>query len=146
MVLVSFACKDPFVNDEKSIHYTSWSMATFKENLWPDLAPIAEGRPSETFGTVLGVLFPACIGIMAGASMSSALRKPSKSIPKGTLWAVGITFILYMAVTVCLGSTTRRSTLRDNFNVLQEINILPIIVPIGAITTSVTSTLSGVLS
>ncbi|KAJ2584904.1 hypothetical protein GGH95_000064 [Coemansia sp. RSA 1836] len=146
MILVSFALQRPFVNEEKAIHYTSWSLATFKENFWPDLAPIAEGRPSETFGTVLGVLFPACIGVMAGASMSSALRKPSKSIPKGTLWAVVITFILYLAIIVCLGSTTRRTTLRDNFNVLQEINILPIIVPIGAITTSVTSTLSGVLS
>ncbi|KAJ2744946.1 hypothetical protein GGI20_002553 [Coemansia sp. BCRC 34301] len=146
MILVSFAFQKPFVNEEKAIHYTSWSLATLKENFWPDLAPIAEGRPSETFGTVLGVLFPACIGVMAGASMSSALRKPSKSIPKGTLWAVVITFFLYLTIIICLGSTTRRTTLRDNFNVLQEINILPIIVPIGAITTSVTSTLSGVLS
>ncbi|KAJ2820587.1 hypothetical protein GGI24_004437, partial [Coemansia furcata] len=146
MILASFVFRQPFINEEKAIHYTSWSLATFKENLWPDLAPIMEGRPSETFGSVLGVLFPACIGVMAGASMSSALRKPSKSIPQGTLWAVVITFILYLTIIICLGSTTRRSTLRDNFNVLQEINILPIIVPIGAITTSVTSTLSGVLS
>ncbi|KAJ2493713.1 hypothetical protein IWW37_000344 [Coemansia sp. RSA 2050] len=146
MILASFVFQQPFVDEEKAIHYTSWSLATFKENLWPELAPIKEGRPSETFGSVLGVLFPACIGVMAGASMSSALRKPSKSIPQGTLWAVVITFVLYLTIVVCLGSTTRRSTLRDNFNVLQEINVLPIIVPIGAITTSVTSTLSGVLS
>ncbi|KAJ2701791.1 hypothetical protein H4218_001175 [Coemansia sp. IMI 209128] len=146
MILASFVFQQPFIDEEKAIHYTSWSLATFKENLWPELAPIKEGRPSETFGSVLGVLFPACIGVMAGASMSSALRKPSKSIPQGTLWAVVITFVLYLTIVVCLGSTTRRSTLRDNFNVLQEINILPIIVPIGAITTSVTSTLSGVLS
>ncbi|KAI8320028.1 hypothetical protein GQ54DRAFT_244249, partial [Martensiomyces pterosporus] len=146
MILASFAFRAPFVNEEKAIHYTGWSMDTFKENLWPDLSPISEGRPSETLGTVLGVLFPACVGIMAGASMSSALRKPSKSIPKGTLWAVLITFILYLTIAISLGSTTRRSTLRDNFNVLQEINLVPLIVPIGAITTSVTSTLSGVLS
>ncbi|KAJ1820082.1 hypothetical protein LPJ75_001029, partial [Coemansia sp. RSA 2598] len=146
MVLLSFVLRQPFVNEEKAIHYTGWQMSTFKENLWPELTPISPGSPSETFGSVLGVLFPACIGIMAGASMSSALRKPSKSIPKGTLWAVLITFILYMAIIVCLGSTTRRATLRANFNVLEEINILPVIVPIGAITTSVTSTLSGVLS
>ncbi|KAJ2503007.1 hypothetical protein GGH96_000606 [Coemansia sp. RSA 1972] len=146
MILVSFATRQPFVDEEKSVYYTGWSMDTFRENLWPDLQPIAQGRPSETIGTVLGVLFPACIGIMAGASMSSSLRKPSKSIPKGTLWAVLLTFILYMAMVLCLGATTRRITLRENFNVLQEINILPIVVPIGAIITSVTSTLSGVLS
>ncbi|KAJ2722153.1 hypothetical protein GGI07_003489 [Coemansia sp. Benny D115] len=146
MIILSFAFCQPFVDEEKAIHYTSWSMDTLRENLWPELTPISPGRPSETFGSVLGVLFPACIGIMAGASMSSALRKPSKSIPKGTLWAVLITFLLYMTIIVSLGSTTRRITLRENFNVLQEINILPIIVPLGAITTSVTSTLSGVLS
>ncbi|KAJ2231912.1 hypothetical protein IWW45_005369, partial [Coemansia sp. RSA 485] len=146
MIILSFALRQPFVNEDKSIYYTGWRLSTFKENLWPELTPISPGSPSETLGSVLGVLFPACIGIMAGASMSSALRKPSKSIPKGTLWAVLITFILYMVIIVCLGSTTRRATLRANFNVLEEINILPIIVPIGAITTSVTSTLSGVLS
>ncbi|KAJ2356741.1 hypothetical protein GGF43_001884, partial [Coemansia sp. RSA 2618] len=146
MILVSFAARSPFVDEEKSVYYTSWSMDTFRENLWPDLRPIAEGRASETIGSVLGVLFPACIGIMAGASMSSSLRKPSKSIPKGTLWAVMLTFVLYMAMVLCLGATTRRITLRENFNVLQEINVLPIIVPLGAIITSVTSTLSGVLS
>ncbi|KAJ2664439.1 hypothetical protein IW148_002019 [Coemansia sp. RSA 1199] len=146
MILVSFAVQRPFVDEEKSVYYTGWSMVTFRENLWPDLQPIAQGRPSETIGSVLGVLFPACIGIMAGASMSSSLRKPSKSIPKGTLWAVMLTFILYMAMVLCLGATTRRVTLRENFNVLQEINILPIVVPVGAIITSVTSTLSGVLS
>ncbi|KAJ2305908.1 hypothetical protein IWW55_001702, partial [Coemansia sp. RSA 2706] len=146
MILLSFAARQPFVDVEKSVYYTSWSMDTFRENLWPDLRPIAEGRPSETIGSVLGVLFPACIGIMAGASMSASLRKPSKSIPKGTLWAVLLTFVLYMAIVLCLGATTRRVTLRENFNVLQEINVLPIIVPVGAIITGVTSTLSGVLS
>ncbi|KAJ2079599.1 hypothetical protein H4R24_003671 [Coemansia sp. RSA 988] len=146
MILFSFAARQPFINEEKSIYYTSWSLQTFCENLWPDLTPIAEGRPAETFSKVLGVLFPACIGIMAGASMSSSLRKPSKSIPKGTLWAILLTFVLYMTIVLSLGATTRRQTLRDNFNVLQEINVLPIIVPLGAIITSITSTLSGVLS
>ncbi|KAJ2695482.1 hypothetical protein H4R19_005842, partial [Coemansia spiralis] len=146
LILVSFGLRRPFVDEEKAVYYTGWSMATFRENLWPDLAPISAGRPAETVGSVLGVLFPACIGIMAGASMSATLRKPSRSIPKGTLWAVLITFVLYMAITVGLGATTRRVTLRSNFNVLQEINILPLAIPVGAIVTSVTSTLSGVLS
>ncbi|KAJ1944836.1 hypothetical protein EC988_005890, partial [Linderina pennispora] len=145
-MFVSFCVQTPFEHEEKHIRYTSWSMATFKENLWPDLAPIAEGKPAETLGTVFGVLFPACVGIMAGASMSSNLRKPGKSIPKGTLWAVIITFFLYIGVVVMLGATTHRSTLRQNFNVLQEINVVPLLIPIGAITTSVTSTLSGLLS
>ncbi|KAJ1956266.1 hypothetical protein GGI12_005350, partial [Dipsacomyces acuminosporus] len=42
MILASFALKTPFTNEGKAISYTGWSMATFKENLWPDLTPIAE--------------------------------------------------------------------------------------------------------
>ncbi|KAJ2412297.1 hypothetical protein GGF41_006161, partial [Coemansia sp. RSA 2531] len=33
MILISFVFQKPFVNEEKAIHYTSWSLATFKENL-----------------------------------------------------------------------------------------------------------------
>ncbi|KAJ1774072.1 hypothetical protein IW140_000603 [Coemansia sp. RSA 1813] len=146
MILASFALKAPFESEVRGVYYSGWSIATFRENLWPELTPLAPGQPSETYSSVLGVLFPACIGIMAGASMSSQLRKPSKSIAKGTLWAVGVTFVLYMTLVVSLGATTRRHTLRTNFNVLQEINVLPIIVPIGSLTTGVTSTLSGLLS
>ncbi|KAJ1898680.1 hypothetical protein LPJ81_004285, partial [Coemansia sp. IMI 209127] len=145
-ILASFALRSPFENEARGVYYSGWSIETLRENLWPALTPLAPGQATESYSSVLGVLFPACIGIMAGASMSSQLRKPSKSIAKGTLWAVGVTFVLYMALAVSLGATTRRHTLRTNFNVLQEINVLPIIVPIGALTTGVTSTLSGLLS
>ncbi|KAJ2549920.1 hypothetical protein EV175_004259, partial [Coemansia sp. RSA 1933] len=145
-IMASFALRTPFADDERGVYYSGWSMETLRENMWPELTPLAPGMAPETFSSVLGVLFPACIGIMAGASMSSQLRKPSKSIAKGTIWAVGVTFVLYMALALALGATTRRYTLRTNFNVLQEINVLPIIVPIGALTTGVTSTLSGLLS
>ncbi|KAJ2684494.1 hypothetical protein GGH99_004033 [Coemansia sp. RSA 1285] len=139
MIMASFALRAPFEDETRGVYYSGWSAETLRENMWPELV-------AESYSSVLGVLFPACIGIMAGASMSSQLRKPSKSIPKGTLWGVGVTFVLYIALAVSLGSTTRRATLRSNYNVLQEINIVPLVVAVGALTTSVTSTLSGLLS
>ncbi|KAJ2664548.1 hypothetical protein IWW48_000801 [Coemansia sp. RSA 1200] len=139
MIMASFALRAPFEDETRGVYYSGWSAETLRENMWPELM-------AESYSSVLGVLFPACIGIMAGASMSSQLRKPSKSIPKGTLWGVGVTFVLYITLAVSLGSTTRRATLRSNYNVLQEINIVPLVVAVGALTTSVTSTLSGLLS
>ncbi len=40
--------------------------------------------------------FPAVCGIDAGIGMSGDLKNPRKSLVKGTFWAIGVTFILYI--------------------------------------------------
>lgn len=45
------------------------------------------------------IFFPAVTGIDAGVGMSGNLRYPRKSLSKGTFFAIGITFIVYLAVT-----------------------------------------------
>ncbi|HNW81743.1 MAG TPA: amino acid permease [bacterium] len=44
--------------------------------------------------------FPAVTGIDAGIGMSGDLKNPKKSLVKGTFWAIGITFVVYVSIAV----------------------------------------------
>jgi hypothetical protein len=85
--------------------FASWLIGGYRQN-WQDL---------------FGILFPATAGIFAGASMSGDLKDPSKSIPKGTLYGLLFTFVLYTLVILSMGASIARQTLYTNFNVIQSV-------------------------
>ena len=82
-----------------------------------------KGSPENNFGgtgfwIVFAVFFPAATGIMAGANMSGELKDPKKSIPLGTLWAIGVSFIIYMVLAYWLARTATESELINNYNII----------------------------
>lgn len=138
----------PFEDRNLGINYTGLSMATFKANLWPRLTKGAAGsqmKGKETFQDLFGILFPATSGIFAGASMSGDLKTPSKSIPKGTLWALLLTFVSYTLVIFAMASTTTRLSFVNNINIIQDTNVSGALVLAGEFATTFFSTLMGVI-
>lgn len=142
----SLLLKSPF--DQAGIAYSGPSWATMKENLLPRLTKGAAGsllESKETYNDLFGVLFPATAGIFAGAGMSSELRKPSKSIPKGTLWGLLFTFFFYAFVIISLGISVKRETFYHDLQVIQSVNSFQWIILIGEMSTSLFSIIVGMV-
>lgn len=80
------------------------------------------GEPGSSGGTsfwvVWAVFFPAATGIMAGANVSGELKDPRRSIPRGTLGAVGLSLVIYMLLAVWLAGSASDQELTSNFNVM----------------------------
>ncbi len=50
------------------------------------------------FWVAFAVFFPAVTGIEAGIAMSGDLKDPAKSLPLGTLGAIGVSLVIYLAI------------------------------------------------
>lgn len=77
--------------------------------------------------------------------MSGDLRNPSKAIPKGTLWAMLTTFIVYVTVVLSMAASTTRESLVRNTNILSLTNLSATIILAGECAVTMFSALMGIL-
>jgi len=81
------------------------------------------GSPTDAFSgigfwAVFAVFFPASTGIMAGANMSGELKNPRRSIPGGTLSAIGLSLIIYLALAYWLARSATPDELAGNYTIM----------------------------
>jgi len=60
------------------------------------------------------VFFPAVTGFLSGVNMSGDLADARKSIPKGTMIAISVGFLIYLSEIILFGATWSRETLIRN--------------------------------
>ena len=89
--------------------------------LWGDFpgAP-DDGFGGTTFWTVFAVFFPASTGIMAGANLSGDLRNPRRSIPLGTMSAIAVSLVIYLALAYWLARSATPDELVSNYTIMME--------------------------
>ncbi|KAK0535124.1 hypothetical protein OC834_001622 [Tilletia horrida] len=148
---ISSLAVSPFVDEERGAYYTGWSLSTLRENLFPSFTSNAAGSGSppgvqESWQSVFGVLFPAVIGILAGASVSGDLRKPSKSLTKGTNSALVFTFLVYAVSFVILAGTIRRQSFYEDVGIVSDVAIWPQLITFGTLASTAFSALMGMLA
>ncbi|XDV28448.1 hypothetical protein PO909_031759 [Leuciscus waleckii] len=109
LVILLFAIGNVFVGtvipstlDKRSKGFFNYKESIAKENFLPEF------RDGETFFSVFAIFFPAATGILAGANISGDLKDPQAALPKGTLLAIFITGITYLAVALVVSVTVVR--------------------------------------
>jgi potassium/chloride transporter 9 len=139
---ISALFQQPFYDPVQEVEFTGFSLTTLAYNFMPHVQD-GNYRGVETFRSLFGILFSATSGIFAGASMSGDLRSPSKAIPKGTLWAMITTFIIYNVVVFSLAATTTRSSLLANSNIIVATSLFKPVIVAGECAVTFFSALMG---
>lgn len=97
------------------------------------------------FWVVFAVFFPAATGIMAGANMSGELEDPRQSIPRGTLWALGVSFVVYMLLAYWVARSANTQELISNYNIMIDRSFWPPVVIAGVLGATFSSALASMV-
>lgn len=99
------------------------------------------------FFFVFTIIFPAFTGLAAGLGLSGDLKDPSRSLPRGTLLATIIGFLVYMGVAYKLAISFTPDELADPANalIMQRVAHWSPIIPIGLAAASLSSAIGSIL-
>ena len=98
-----------------------------------------------SFWQVFAVFFPAVTGIMAGANLSGDLKNPRKSIPLGTLSAIGVTLVIYIIIATFAAYIIPMDVLRSNQMAMVDYSRIQILVIFGILAATFSSALGSII-
>ena len=97
------------------------------------------------FWEVFAIFFPAVTGIMAGANLSGDLKNPRKSIPLGTMSAIGFTLLVYIVLAVFSAYFIAPEELRSNQMFMVDYSLWGPIVIVGILAATFSSALGSLV-
>ncbi len=104
----------------------------------PDFDPVG-------FWQVFAIFFPAVTGIMAGVNMSGDLADPRRSIPRGTLAAIGVSYLIYMLIPVFLSERATPAQLVADPLIMRNIAVWGNAILVGVWGATLSSALGSIL-
>ena len=97
------------------------------------------------FWVAFAVFFPAVTGIEAGVNMSGDLKDPGRSIPRGTLAALGVGFAVYMTLPFLFAMWADSETLIEDPFIMRRMAFWGPIVLLGAMGATLSSAMGSIL-
>lgn len=98
------------------------------------------------FWKLFSIFFPAVTGLMAGIGMSGELSDPKRQIPKGILWGLGTSTLIYLGMTVILAYSAPIEELLSNSFVMADIAIGTPIIIAGILAATISSALTVLIA
>ncbi|MBX2799430.1 MAG: hypothetical protein KTR31_17275 [Myxococcales bacterium] len=111
--------------------------------LTPHLSKPLSGGQDAT--VLFGIFFPAVTGFTAGVNMSGDLRDPRRAIPLGTVVAIAVGLVVYVALAVFVAYRIDPSQMLDKDTVLVDIAAVPQLVVAGIWGATISSALGSIL-
>ncbi len=111
----------------------------------PDSINLLPSDGSVPLEMVFAIFFPAVTGFTAGIAMSGDLKDPKRSIPMGTLMAIGVGLAVYLALAVFLAIAVDPALLQSDYNVLMKIALFAPAVVAGIWGATLSSAIGGIL-
>jgi amino acid transporter len=98
------------------------------------------------FWSVFAVYFPAVTGLEVGVSMSGDLKNPERDIPTGTLWAIGVTFLIYLTQAGWLALNVPENQLMQDLMIMKTMSRWPFLIFAGLWAATLSSGLGSILA
>lgn len=111
----------------------------------PEVVPMFASEGAVSMEIVFAVFFPAVTGFTAGIAMSGDLKNSKRSIPKGTLWAIGVGLVVYIALAIFISLSVDAETLKSDYNILMKMSLFAPAVVVGIWGATLSSALGGIL-
>lgn len=98
------------------------------------------------FWEAFAIFFPAVTGFSQGVAMSGDLKSPSQSIARGTLAAVGLSTVIYLAAVIVLAGSASASVLVEDTNsIMGELSLAGWTILAGVLAATLSSALASTL-
>ena len=111
----------------------------------PETVLLFATEDSVSLEVVFAIFFPAVTGFTAGIAMSGDLEDPKRSIPIGTLSAIGVGLVVYLGLATFIAYNINAEVLKTEYNIFMKMALFAPAVVAGIWGATLSSALGGIL-
>jgi len=100
---------------------------------------------SVSFWVIFAIFFPAVTGFTQGVSMSGDLKNPGKSLPLGTLLAVGLSIAVYFMAAVVFAASVPQNVLMSDYSAMNQVAFVGFLITAGVVAATLSSAMASFL-